>query len=337
MNLVSQFDELAIQHEKTMNNGKKLLSQMLVMDNQTINEEDNHLYELRRAGAWAIRESEEKIALGENTIIAVAFHPERLHIGHMALINELSTFANSRAMYYIIKTGHTGHNENEKQVKMFTQIMKMKGIDDHRIHVTYDYECNEIRRTENTVNQLLTVNRLVKCMGWDTSRKMADLCAVTREVASFLAFQNEKDLHAFWMSDINQLPFERFALEISNRMKMKMPTICYTRMIPSLKDVRYRMSIKNKEQALFLDEDIESVENKLKHSRTAMVNSQGFDRLQECTFVRIANVFLSEKEMHELLAECVLLNGSCSSCKRIGTHIITRKMRRIKDDTKDIC
>lgn len=246
-----------------------------------------------------------------------------LHLGHLLLTNELNFYLKnlkSVKLYFV--------NFDIDDDKNFVYKIK-KIIDNNVFNINYeivDYKNLEALKLKKKIMQSLNINTVNRVMGWNNMdlqsyEKMLDMLT-TFSLGSIL-----KEQQSIVITDINQKTYYALYKQIEKKVKNNSICFVYHMLMPSLKSPIERMSIKKPKSLIYLDEQIDTIENKLRKSYSGLD-----DKEISCSILRVADLVLTEDETTVLVNNCIENNDYCKKCKdnnleNISNEIVRKKIR----------
>jgi tryptophanyl-tRNA synthetase len=106
-------------------------------------------------------------------------------------------------------------------------------------------------------------------------------------------------------------------------------------LLPSLKKMQERMSIKDKESAIYISDDVISMERKLSKSITGGKNTK-LEQYENganptiCSFFWVAQTILDNNRLEKILNKCISGEILCSECKKQNIDLIVNKINSLK-------
>lgn len=244
-----------------------------------------------------------------------------LHLGHLLLINELVFYLKNlkQVKLYFVNL----ESDNDKSfVHKIRQI-----IDFYDINIDYeivDYKNLEALKLKKKIAQSLNINTVNRVMGWNNENlqsyeKMLDM-VTTFSMGSIL-----KEKYSIVITDINQKTYYALYKQIEKKLKNDCTCFVYHILMPSLKSPLERMSIKNEKSLIYLDEEQEKIESKLRKSYSGIEHKE-----MTCSILRVADLVLSNDQTIDLVNICIENNEGCKDCKsnnidKIAKEIVLRR------------
>jgi hypothetical protein len=180
------------------------------------------------------------------------------------------------------------------------------------------------------VARLLPTNKTFQLLGEDSVGTVLQQWLLPSMVTAFLSpqFFDGKAKPTLVPCGSTELPFLALSREVAPKLGFIPPTGILLSTIPNT-SASNRMSSKNPETALFLDENPTVLEGKLRRSTTggrpqAEHAIRGGNYMQ-CAFLRIASIVDAAEDTSEMVDSC-RSGMPCSQCKCKAIPRITRKM-----------
>lgn len=286
---------------------------------------------LQRLGVWAMQQPTsimEAIREGRDFFALVGFRPSRFHLGHITLARELAWYMSQGAKPFFIVSGYEAGtplsaSEARAKVSEFWQILQ--AVQGREIpepdHVYSDKECLELRLLEDRVEEYVSTQKILQLYGWKSDISVADLRIATMNAAAFLF-----PCHVFpktplvVLSDIKQITHAEVAKIVARKIGVPVPAFSYRMLLPSLLGPQQRMSVRNENSAVFLDEGVDRMSTKLRKCFSGgrmTVDEQrrlGGDPF-ECSFFKVCRLLIPEEQAREMLTDCVSGSVMCGDCK----------------------
>lgn len=240
-----------------------------------------------------------------------------LHLGHLLLSNELK--------YYLTNIKHPKfyfvNFEINYDIEILNQMKKLsESANKHMKYEIIDYNNLDVLKLKRKISQFLNINTVNRVMGWKNEKmqsyeKMLDMLT-TFSLGSIL-----QEKHSLILIDINQKTYYALYKQIENKINKNLTCFVYHILFPSLKSPIERMSIKKAKSLIYLTDSYDKIESKLKKSYSGMENKEA-----TCSFLRVADLVLSENDMTILINDCIKNINICNTCKNVNAEIISKKI-----------
>lgn len=287
---------------------------------------------LQRLGVWAMQHPTpilKAIQRGEEFFVLVGFRPSRFHLGHLTLAQELVWYMNRGAKPFFIVSGYEAgtslsNSEARSKVSEFWRILQAEQgrMVPEPEHVYSDKECLGLRLLEDQVEECIPTQKILQLYGWKSDITVAALRVATMNAAAFLfPCRLFPDIPLLVLSDIKQVTHAEVAKIVARKMGLRTPAFSYRMLLPSLQGPSNRMSVRNENSAIFLDEDLEAKSAKLRKcfSGGCMTIEEQRERGGNpfsCSFFRTCRLLVPDDRAQAMLEGCVSGSVMCGECKK---------------------
>lgn len=244
-----------------------------------------------------------------------------LHMGHLLLANEILFYLRKIPkckIYFVNFDVDTEHTFVEKICNIVSNNIDYEIVDYHNI---------EAMKLKKKISKITNVNTINRVMGWkneciESYEKTIDMIT-TFSLSNILSEQQ-----SIIISDINQKTFYTLFKSIQDKLELNgINCFLYHMLIPSLKAPNQRMSIKDSKSILFMDDNIEIIESKLRKSFTGVEDKQ-----YTCSMLRVLDLLVQNAETEKIIEDCIHNNNYCSLCKNknienIKNQILCRRKK----------
>ncbi|HNS34136.1 MAG TPA: hypothetical protein PKG83_02860 [bacterium] len=304
---------------------------------------------LRRLGVWAMQFPTPVLTALQGSrefFVLVGFKPSRFHLGHLTLAQELVWYMNHGAKPFFIVSGYeagTSLSADEARAKVseFWRIIRVvqgKDIPEPE-HVYSDKECLQLRLLEDQVEECVPTQKILQLYGWKSDITVGALRIATMNAAAFLfPCRLFPDVPLLVLSDIKQITHAEVAKIAARKMGLRVPAFSYRMLLSSLQGPRQRMSIRDENSAIFLNESVGTMAVKLRKCfsggrKTVDEQRQLGGNPFTCSFFRICKLLIPEKQAQEMLINCVSGSVMCGDCKRQRLNEALCRLEQLSEKT----
>lgn len=286
---------------------------------------------LQRLGVWAMQFPTPILSAIQGHrefFVLVGFRPSRFHLGHLTLAQELAWYITQGAKPFFVVSGYEAGaslsaSEARAKVSEFWRIMCI--VQEENVpepeHVYSDKECLELRLLEDEVEACVSTQKVLQLYGWKSDITIGALRIATMNAAAFLfPCRLFPDVPLLVLSDIKQVTHAEVAKIAARKIGVKVPAFSYRMLLPSLQGPHQRMSVRNENSAIFLNEDFGVMTAKLRRCFSGGCKTVDEQRRLggnpfTCSFFRVCKLMIPEKQTQEMLTNCVSGSVMCGDCK----------------------
>lgn len=286
-----------------------------------------------QVGVWALQNPARILKAISNhqpfTVFIGMRPPQRLHWGHLTLFKELEWLSKIGGEVFISLASF----EADEQQNEFDSIRAANLLQEtyesvcqsefpKSVKVISDTDHFGIRKLQDRINSSLTVKEVMRIYGWNEQSKISSLQIPAITAASFLYPSTLfVDRPTLVLSDINQVAHTAIVKHAAKTLNLPVPSYSYRMLIPSLISSTERMSVNNPKSVIFLNDDKDVIDSKLRASftggRATVVEQQKFGGEPfKCSFFKIASTVLQNEQLDSIYEECTSGKVSCQECKR---------------------
>lgn len=309
----------------------------LFLDDARLIDFSSTVEQLRQLSVWALQYPSEvlqAIKEGREFCILIGFRPSRFHVGHITLAREVAWYVNHGAIPIFVVSGYEANislsfDDVRKKVLEFWKIVTF--ICGQEIpfpyHVYSDGECSDLRFIEDEIGECISIQKILQLYGWESDIPVATLRVAIGNAAIFLFPQIIfPGMPVLILSDINQATHAELAKIVARKLGLATPAFSYRILLQSFSGPKQRMSIRDENSVVFLDENPCQVSDKLHKCFSGgrlTVEEQkekGGDPLI-CSFLKICSLLLPRKDTFVMLNNCTSGCVLCKHCKLKYTEL----------------
>lgn len=337
MTLSEWYNQAVTENEEKYNN-KTNNFQFSVLNDEFINKdkEKQILMQLRENEVWLIQNNNcfiDDLKQGKLRIV-IGFHPLRLHLGHLALIKEISFYAAYNAEFIFIVANHEYNNVSFRIIDDFWNLLNNYcDLSNCSKQIYWDDSYLDLIKLTDQISTKFTINKILQLFGWDNTIDAHHIRSVLVSTASFLISNRLQPKTTIVLLDINQMPFYELCKIASKKCNLEFPSFAFIRLFPSIQDINKRMSIKDLKSTIFLDENNDKTEELLRRAFTGgfMISSSEMSTNPvKCSFFRIMELLLERSQLENIIDNCLQKYASCFQCKDLNIAEILRRLQKIK-------
>lgn len=253
----------------------------------------------------------------KNAIVVGYGNSGDLHMGHLLLAKELLFYINNNSKIYFVNLDPDNNNYFVYQI---LDILRNNYIGE----IDYEiFNCNniDIMMLKKNIACSLNINMINRIMGWK-NQNLQSYEKVLDMITTFCISDLIPEKNIIIITDVNQVTFYGLAKNIKNKLQIELPNYAYHLLLPSLKSPYERMSVKKSKSLIFIDEDENLIEKKLRCSYTGTANKQF-----TCSFLRIFDLVNFIDDTEKIIVDCEDCKYSCLECKNNNIDKLVKKIK----------
>jgi len=220
------------------------------------------------------------------TVVSGLNPSSQLHLGHKVLFDMLLELQEMGGELYIPLTDDESYVDGKVERLVdgtrnakdkIIPVLKNMGFDPEKTHYLIDTEQSELYQFAIELSRYVSMAELAHLFGVDSLTNPGQVfyrgCVQLAEILMPQLPQNGGPRHTLIPVGIDQHPYILLARDVAKKIGMVPPSELVLRFFPSLADPEKKMSKSSHESALFLDDNPEDINRKIRRAFTGAVGS----------------------------------------------------------------